>query len=371
MCIQLLVIFFAAIGAYFFSFASNPQNQNKRRQNYTIYICVFLILQSALRNLAIGADTYAYFLKFEGVKSTGWSEVFASFYNVYAEGEGKDAGYPLLQKIFQIFTGEYRLFLFFVAIVFFSALGHFLYHNTKRVGDVFFAVVIYELLFYSFFSITGLRQTFATAFTLWAVHYIKEQNFLKFSLLIISAAFIHKSVFLFYPFYFIAHINRPKLLLSSAFLCFPLMFVLGRSMARIMAIVAAQDNYLGYAMSDANPRGAVDFTIFLLGCGIMGLICLQKTKSVDRNSILFYNAIAIAIIFTPLTWIDSNLMRIVQYFSIFILLFLPYVFNTLFKDNQTRTFITSSAIIFFIAIIIMRNVEYAFMWEEMSLGSNY
>ena len=86
---------------------------------------------------------------------------------------------------------------------------------------------------------------------------------------------------------------------------------------------------------------------------------------------IIYNAISIAIIFTPLTWIDSSLMRIVQYFSIFILVFLPYVINNLFRDYQTRTVVILVLTILFVTVIIMRNVDYAFMWEQMQLDSNY
>lgn len=86
---------------------------------------------------------------------------------------------------------------------------------------------------------------------------------------------------------------------------------------------------------------------------------------------IIYNAISIAIIFTPLTWIDSSLMRIVQYFSIFILVFVPYVINNLFRDYQTRTVVILVLTILFITVIIMRNVDYAFMWEQMQLDSNY
>ena len=149
------------------------------------------------------------------------------------------------------------------------------------------------------------------------------------------------------------------------------MFVFGRSVAGIMALLSAQDNYMGYALSEANPTGAVDFSIFLLGCGILGWIALRNAKQRDNDMPIIYNAISIAIIFTPLTWIDSSLMRIVQYFSIFILVFLPYVINNLFRDYQTRTVVILVLTILFVTVIIMRNVDYAFMWEQMQLDSNY
>ena len=371
--IQLLVLMLALLGAWYYSLlpAATPIRENRNRQNYIIFICIILILQSALRHVAVGADTYAYYLKFEEIKLTSWQEIWENFRSVYVLGEGKDAGYPLIQKVFQFFSGEYRIFLFFVAVIFFSSLGYFIYTQTKYISDVFVAIAIYEVLFYSFFSITGLRQTLATAFTFWGLHFIRQRKLWQYTLLIICAAFIHKSVLLFYPFYFIARLNRSRQLLAASFVIFPVMFVFGRSVAGIMALLSAQDNYMGYALSDANPTGAVDFSIFLLGCGILGWIALRNAKQRDSDMPIIYNAISIAIIFTPLTWIDSSLMRIVQYFSIFILVFLPYVINNLFRDYQTRIVAIVVLMVLFVSVIIMRNVDYAFMWEQMQLNSNY
>ncbi|BFK46269.1 MAG: hypothetical protein DBX91_04640 [Subdoligranulum variabile] len=371
--IQLLVLMLALLGAWYYSLlpAATPIRENRNRKNYIIFICIILILQSALRHVAVGADTYAYYLKFEEIKLTSWQEIWENFRSVYVLGEGKDAGYPLIQKVFQFFSGEYRIFLFFVAVIFFSSLGYFIYTQTKYISDVFVAIAIYEVLFYSFFSITGLRQTLATAFTFWGLHFIRQRKLWQYTLLIICAAFIHKSVLLFYPFYFIARLNRPRQLLAASFVIFPVMFVFGRSVAGIMALLSAQDNYMGYALSDANPTGAVDFSIFLLGCGILGWIALRNAKQRDSDMPIIYNAISIAIIFTPLTWIDSSLMRIVQYFSIFILVFLPYVINNLFRDYQTRIVAIVVLMVLFVSVIIMRNVDYAFMWEQMQLNSNY
>ena len=371
--IQLLVLVLALLGAWYYSSlpASTPIRENRNRKNYIIFVCIILILQSALRHVAVGADTYAYYLKFEEIKLTSWQEIWENFRSVYVLGEGKDAGYPLIQKVFQLFSEEYRIFLFFFAVIFFSSLGYFIYTQTKHISDVFVAIAIYEVLFYSFFSITGLRQTLATAFTFWGLHFIRQRKLWQYTLLLICAAFIHKSVLLFYPFYFIARLNRPRQLLSASFVIFPFMFVFGRSVAGIMALLSAQDNYMGYALSEANPTGAVDFSIFLLGCGILGWIALRNAKQRDNDMPIIYNAISIAIIFTPLTWIDSSLMRIVQYFSIFILVFVPYVINNLFRDYQTRTVVILVLTILFITVIIMRNVDYAFMWEQMQLDSNY
>ena len=59
--IQLLVLVLALLGAWYYSSlpASTPIRENRNRKNYIIFVCIILILQSALRHVAVGADTYA------------------------------------------------------------------------------------------------------------------------------------------------------------------------------------------------------------------------------------------------------------------------------------------------------------------------
>jgi len=49
------------------------------RKRFIIFITVILILQSGLRNWAVGADTYAYFLRFEQVKEMCWLQIIEAF----------------------------------------------------------------------------------------------------------------------------------------------------------------------------------------------------------------------------------------------------------------------------------------------------
>ena len=140
MYVQLLVIFLSLIAAWYYSQGLTLLNQDHRRKQYVIFICILLILQSGLRHLSVGTDTFAYKIMFDNIKFTSWEQIWQNFYDVYVLGEGKDAGYPLLEKLFQIFFPEYQIFLFAIAIFFFGSLGQFLYRNTQRIGDILISV---------------------------------------------------------------------------------------------------------------------------------------------------------------------------------------------------------------------------------------
>lgn len=372
MYIQLLVIFLSLIAAWYYSQGLTLLNRDHRRKQYVIFVCILLILQSGLRHVAVGPDTYAYNRLFDEIKTTNWEQIWQNFYNVYILGEGKDAGYPLLEKIFQIIFPEYRIFLFAVAIFFFWTLGRFLYKNTTQIGDILISLCLYQVLFYSFFSITGIRQTIATSFTLLGYEYIQNKKIIPFIILILIAAFIHKSVLIFLPFYFIANFKYSRWLLIGATIAIPFIFPIARRFAFLLASISASDAYMTYAESDYETSGAQTFLIFMI---LLALASIFKSKSVLSYNIIntspIINAFALALIFTPLAWIDPSLMRIVQYYSIFSLLLLPILINVYSSKIKNRNFIMLICILLLCFVLIQRNTDYAFFWENMSLGKNY
>ena len=371
MTVSIFVIFLIFAFAFIFS----PSNQKNKgitedllRKRYIIVICIIMILQSALRNVAVGADTYAYQLSFNRILITSWDEIYNNFIKVYVDKQGKDAGWDLLEKIFQLFSTEYRVFLFFIAITFFTTFGRFLYKNTSKINDVMFAFVLYMALFYAFFSITGLRQTFATSCALWGFEYIKQKRFLKYLIIILVAATIHKSVLLFLPFYFIANFKKPHVIYYLVLFLFPLLFYLKDQMAIFFISSTGSFYDYIYAYEDA---GTYTFTTLFLIIYILGAISMKNILKKYPESYRLYNALSMALLFLPLTWRNPSAMRVVQYFSIFLLLFIPTYIDSIPLKKNNKRFIF--AVIFALLIYLSAKTQgdYKFMWQNMPLNLNY
>ena len=63
------------------------------------------ILISGLRSWKIGADTVQYFSRFEAIKQTAWGRILRNlFAYLFRGGNGKDPGYDLITKVFQLFS---------------------------------------------------------------------------------------------------------------------------------------------------------------------------------------------------------------------------------------------------------------------------
>lgn len=78
-----------------------------------------------------------------------------------------------------------------------------------------------------------------------------------------------------------------------------------------------------------------------------------------------------AVLFVPLTFTSAALMRVVQYYSIFLLLFVPVLLNTISIQNPRIKYLIFIVVV---AILIMKiissNYTYGFFGDSMVL-TNY
>lgn len=368
MIVYLVTILIILIWGVLYS-SREAKDQRSYRRQYITGVSILLILQSGLRNWAVGADTYAYYELFESVKSYSWSDIQDIVSEYYLYGIGKDPGYVVFEKVAQYLLPQYQLFLILIAIIFFSSLGNFIYKNTTRLSDAVLAYVLYSCLFFGFFSITGHRQTIATAAALYGYELIKKRKLVLFLLLILLASTIHKSVLIFIPFYFIATLKKTKLYYGGVLLLFPVLMVYKITFSQFLKERGGYEDYGIY-----EEAGTYTFTLMLL---LVAAVALWRMKTVIRQNEAarqFYNAFIFALLFTPLTWVNPSAMRVVQYYSIFMLVLLPEVINSFqFESRRLRKMVYWVAITALIALFIKSNIhsEYKFFWQQMELGENY
>ncbi len=343
--------------------------EEAKRKGYIIVVCLILILQSGLRHVAVGADTYAYYMTFEWVKKTEMNTLINYFLEFYKSNLGKDPGYNILQKLFQYISGSYRMFLLFIAILFFTSFGHFVYKNTETIVQAIFSFVLYSALFYSFFSITGHRQTIATALVLFGFELIKRRKLILFLTIIFTASTIHRSSLIFLPFYLIYNFKLTSRMIPLVFVAFIISMSYRISISAYLKELAGYQNYGIYA-----GAGTYVFSAMLL---LVALFVWWRMKTVlnsNPQTRSYFNAFFIALILTPLTWVNPSAMRAVQYFSIFMLVLLPHLFDSLPSLRyKLRRIFYIGAVIALVMLFIKGNYgsEYRFFWQEMELGSNY
>lgn len=336
---------------------------NKARKRLAVFSAVLLILQSGLRHMSVGPDTYNYFCHFEEDIHLSWEAVFQNFINVYQYGVGKDAGYVVFEKLFSLVSNSYQVYLIFVATLFFGPLMYLIYKNTRQLDDIILSILIYFALFYHFFSITGIRQTVATSFCLIAYNYIHKRRFLLFLLFIFCASLIHKTSLIFLPFYWIANVKQVNKVFIFAMALFPIMCVMGYQFTTQLALLSGSENYLGYA--DEGSRGAYNLIMFYF---LVAFVVFWKYRNdvdftVSHSGI--FNAVSMGLVLFPLSFNSPNLVRLAQYYSIFILIFMGYI-------NEPSNKIQRLPIIILLVLALMYKIistgdSYAFFWENNQL----
>lgn len=372
MILNLVVIFFIlALGILYTQVYKSNANSDAIRKRYIWIICTLLVFQSGLRNVAVGDDTYNYYETFKSVSQIPWNHIQESVIEYYQYGEGKDPGYLVFQKVIQYISVDYQIFLFIIAIVFFFSLGNFLYKNTTRLIDVVIAFIIYSVLFYSFYSITGIRQTLATAFTLYSYEFVKKKKIIPFLVLVLIASTLHKSSLIFIPFYFICRVKKEKYIFTGILLLFPVFFIFKDIMSDYLSVLGGYEYY-----GQQEGEGTFTFTALFI---FISLTALIRRKSIIKNNPAaknYYNAFAIALVFLPLSYINANALRIIMYFSIFMLLFIPEIINS-FKEisNKIRIDISIVTILLLVSLFVKSNwdsqMPYGFYWEQMHLPRHY
>lgn len=360
------------IGIFFIIIFKEKQNSKSVRKLYILISSIILILQSGLRNLAVGSDTYAYYKIFSRVEYLSWYDIEKQILLYYSLNIGKDPGYTVFEKLVQYFTTDYQIFLLIIALIFFLSLGFFIFNNTSTIKDIILSYIMYSTLFYSFFSITGHRQTLATAIALLSFKYIKSKNFLIYVILILIASTLHKSALILIPFYFIARWIKYSWFYKVVLFLFPLLMAFKYDIANILVDFADQKDYEQY--KNFEGAGTYTFTTMILLIGLFTFWRLKGLMRIDSENKYIIIAFGFALIFTPLTWVNPSLMRVVQYFSIFLLILLPMLLQSLkyvFRKNSAYIYIIC---IFFMFLLFMKsswNSEYKFYWQYMELGDNY
>ena len=366
MWLQLVLIFIAFVVC---QIVQGNGDTPKQRHKFVVFLTIALILQSALRHLAVGADTYAYYMKFLEVEKESWDAIFRKMYETYILSDGKDAGYALLQKCFSSIIPSFRAFMFFVAVVFFVPLCRLAEKTLKSSAELFLFFCLYQAIFYDFFSVTGMRQTLATVALLVGIKYIEKNKLIKFLIIALIASLIHKSALLIIPFYFVAKLPKSKYILLVSLFALPFIIPRARELAMLMAEMSASDQYMYYIDNSYETSGAINFLLFLAGGSI--LIAFAKWRNNTSVPDLFVNACALGLLFAPLTWVDPTLMRVGQYFSLLTLMAIPMGVYNLGTSKGTRNILVYGLVLLAIVTIIRHGAPYTFFWNEMQLGANY
>ena len=322
-----------------------------------------------MRSVLVGPDTYQYYLEFLRVKTESWNEIWHSFIDAYIYGEGKDAGFHVLIKFFLNFSDSFNLFLLLIAFVFFVPLGKILYDNTTNIWQLMFAFVLYIALF-QIIALSGIRQQIATGGCFMAYLCLSKDKPIRASIILLVSATMHVSSLIFFLMvagYFLflkQEIHIEKQIHLASLLLIPVMLASANAFMGWLASFLKNDYYECYS-EKMMAGGAETFVFMMILLSVLCFICISKDAIVSNKKYnLLYATLPMSSLFCPLIMLDGAMIRLVQYFSIFMLLLFPLSVELKFRSSRNIIYII--AIIILLILSLKNPFHYTFFWEVNS-----
>lgn len=348
-----------------FLIVSHTQGQTARKV-YIISICTLLLLESSLRSVLVGPDTYSYYIEFLSVKNETWRDIWQSFIDAYIYGEGKDSGFHVLIKLCLYLSDSFNFFLLLIALIFFIPLGRILYNNTTNIWQLMFAFVLYIALF-RIIALSGIRQQIATGGCFMAYLSLSKNKPIRAVLILLVSATLHFSSLIFFLmvvvyFLFIKmEFHVEKQIHFVSLLLIPVMLVFAKIFVIWLASFSKNDYYRAY--SDGLMAGGADTFVILME--LLSLICFgcinKETIKNNKSYNLLYATLPMTTLFAPLIMLDGAMIRIVQYFSIYMLLLFPLSIELKFRKYNYIIYLI--AIIVLLVLSLRQPFNYTFFWE--------
>ncbi len=328
----------------------------KKKKIYCGIVALQWILISGLRHRSVGADTLVYAESFERAKNISWNAILSNCYNYLFNGfDIKDPGYYLLQKVFQIFSDSYQLFLIFIAVVFIGLMARWIYKYSSMPELSF---IVYSVLFYSFFSVTGHRQTLATALIVFlGYEFAKEKKPIKFAVVAFIAFMLHKSSLVFLPYYFIANIAITPIYIGAMAIILIIVVALGETLyAPIAFLFGFEEEQIFY-----EGGGTETFVLLMVAVCIVSFALypwIQKRREDTSN---IYSMVYLTLLTTLLVAQQQSFMRIQQYYSLIIMITIPEMVLSVKKEY--RVFVYFVGVIVMLLFLISKRPYYMFFWQ--------
>ena len=373
-----IALYFLIFLLYFTLRGKGDQEQAKRIFIYIITLA--LCLGSALRHMGVGNDTYAYFLDYEEVATISWEQILQSVKDYYSDSHlnpiEKDPGYVIFSKLFSSISHKFGVYQFSVALLFLSAVGRMIYKGVKPFWGYLLSYTFFIFVFYHYLPNSATRQTIAMGIMLWGIIlWMEEQSrkrLLLATLMILAASTIHKSSLVGFLPLIAAWINRPKLIFLSAIIGCPLLFLFGQSAAQFLGELSQVEDYMAYGISSfyntaEKPTSFIYLMILFYGIGLIRIKGIERESDFIRLS---YALFSIAISIISFVQVDPSLQRLIAYFSLWGVIYLPNAIDRLGERN-IKAVLCAMILIVIVGRSVLSPPVYKFYWEQMQLHERY
>ena len=359
------LLFILPIVLYFIT--KRKPDVKKSKKLFILVMTLVLSTVSGLRGLGTGIDTYDYYMNFEKIQDTSWSMLINYIYDYLNGANVTDPGYFVFVKIIQIFFSSFYVFNFFVALLITSAIGLLIFYGVEKISSYVLSYSYYISLLYWNIPNNLTRQSIAIALIIFSIFLIIRKRKISAVFLMLFAILCHRSAFLGIIPILLVYVKNTKWIFLSILVLTPLLFLLGQEFVNLLVLISDSERYLHYMDSETSARPLAYmlemFLFYLMGIG-------KWKKKFVMNDIqrVSYTSFALSVAFVSMLWVDSDLLRIGMYFSIFGVVFIPYCVEHFKKHSWVIYLIVMTL---FVGRSVLRPENYQFFWEKYELSDRY
>jgi hypothetical protein len=331
------IIFLLSIA--FFSISQSLLNNKKVGGRLFLLIALLLLVGlAAFRGQTVGTDTYTYLWSWNNLhlaseKSQIW--LFSEPFFKYIE---KITRYISDETFLgqEVFLGSISLLVCCLTL---SSIN-------KLSSNKFLSFFVFLFFGFYTFHFNGARQAIAIALFFYSIKYILNDNMKKYFFVVLVGFLFHKTMLITLPFYFLF---RRDFTLKVVLLIVLFTFSAGYSITSFVEYASEYDQrYRNYANSDFEGGGIVSvlfYTVVLLWLYLVGKVNQIDSKLYDISLISIFISVAIGWLSVGLSLNPSGILRLVYYFTQFMIFALPIsIFS--FHSKLTRNFLLSLFVFF-------------------------
>lgn len=332
--------------------------QNNNVTKFITWGCVLLGLEAGLRHIAVGPDTPTYYMFFQQACDSSWQEVLLGF--VSGAENFRDPAFAVIEKLFGTIMPSWQLFLIAVAAFYFYGLWRILTRYIETLEGALLAFALYLSLF-NIVALSGLRQCIAIGIAFLVIPLINDRKWKIVIPTVVIGATIHISLLVILA--LIPLILLPdktkKIFYFISIVLIPIVAVSARGIITYVVGFIANDYYSGYAnaVQEDNP------IVYVALCSIISIYeyCnYNKLTSLDKTSFIVPCNILMTLA-VPLIFLDGTMIRIGQYFTLYMTISLPLVFD----QSSYRKVAYFGCIAFLAFRILTSGGMYYFFWESV------
>lgn len=349
------IIIFILVLAYYIILGSKRKTARSKNK-LVLFSCILLTLYSGLRHLCVGPDTPNYYYNFREVFDLSWTEIFNRFLD---SSEFRDPAYRLVVKVFTLFFPNWQLYLMAIASLYYYSMGKLWKRYINSMEGVLLAVMLVLVLF-AIISLSGIRQQITMAISMLMIPYIEEKKWKVVVPVVLLGSLIHVSLLIFLAFIPFQYVRKGnyRFYIGLSIVMIPVIAYFARVIVGFMASQLANEYYMGYA-EKTSQGGAYAYVIM---CSLISIFLFANYSRLKKAPTFFSSALVLMTISFPLIVLDGTMIRIGQYFTIYMMLSLPFVID-MSVDRRNLYGIMMIVLLYY---ILKSPSDYHFFWENVS-----